>query len=280
MVSLETSRETRSSVSRATARDTVPFVSVVVPTYNEKDNVGPLSEQLHAALESRYQYEVIFVDDGSPDGTGDIIRQIAKTDPHVRIIQRGGKAGLGSAVVAGFQTARGNLWAMMDADLSHRPQDLVRILQTMEAAPSIDIAVGSRYVTGGGVQNWPLFRRVASRGASLLARQALGIPVKDLTSGFALFRKEAVEPILPRLNPRGFKLMMEIVAKSRGVQVTEVPILFVERVHGQSKFGRKEVLAFLRLILTLRRERATADTAAELAHSGAQSKSRAAARGE
>lgn len=225
-------------------------VSIVVPTYNESENVRLLCDGIREALEGLWGYEVIFVDDNSPDGTASVVLQIGSEDQRVKLIERPGKLGLGSAVVDGFRMAQGDYWVMMDADLSHRPDDLPGLLNALSEA---GIVVGSRYVAGGGVVNWPLHRRLASRGASALARFLIGISVRDATSGFAAFRKEVVEPILPSLNPKGFKLLLEILAKSRGATVKEVPITFVERQFGRSKLTRGEVLTFVDLCLGLRR---------------------------
>jgi dolichol-phosphate mannosyltransferase len=226
--------------------------SIVVPTYNERPNVGPLLERLRGALNGRYDYEIIFVDDSSPDGTAGLVQQLGKDDPRVRLVQRPGKLGLGSAVVTGFQTARGEHWLLMDADLSHRPEDAPALLGALEDA---DIAIGSRYVLGGAIENWPLSRRVISRTASWAARRLVGIPVRDLTSGFAAFRAERVLPVLPVIQPRGFKVVLEILAHTRGLRIREVPITFTDRRAGASKFSAGEVVEFGRLCLRLRRTR-------------------------
>ena len=227
-----------------------PAVSVVIPTYNERDNISPLHAAITQALGDAWQYELIFVDDNSPDGTAEAIEKLATEDTRVRLLQRPGKLGLGSAVTAGFSSAQGAYWVMMDADLSHQPRYLPALLDALQTA---DIAVGSRYVEGGGVEAWPVLRRLASRVASQIGRWVVGIPTRDLTSGFAAFRRQALQPLLPYLDPRGFKLLLEVLAKSKGARVTEVPIRFVDRIYGQSKFSSGEVLTYLRLCWRLRR---------------------------
>lgn len=227
-------------------------VSIVVPTYNERDNVEPLFDGIRNALDGSWDYEVIVVDDSSPDGTAGLVRQLAERDSRIRLIQRPRKSGLGSAVVDGFRMATGDYWVMMDADLSHRPGDLPGLLNTLSKA---DIVVGSRYISGGGVINWPLNRRLASRGASAVGRFSAGLSVRDVTSGFAAFRRDAVEPILPALSPTGFKLLLEILAKCRGAVVKEEPILFVDRQRGRSKLSPGEALSFVQLCLRLIRVR-------------------------
>ncbi len=227
-------------------------VSIVVPTYNERDNVRPLCDGIREAIGSAWDYEVIVVDDNSPDGTADVVREMAAADPRIRLLQRAGKLGLGTAVADGFRLAEGDYWIMMDADLSHRPEELPKMLRALSDA---DIVIGSRYVAGGGVQNWPLWRQAVSRGASGMGRVIVGLSVRDLTSGFGAFRRRWMEPLLPDLNPKGFKLLLEILARSRGARVRETPITFVDRQNGRSKASAGEALIFLRLCFALRSER-------------------------
>ena len=225
------------------------FVSIVLPTYDERENIGPLLSGIHAELQRIWSYEVIVVDDSSPDGTADVVRSAASEYPSIRLVERPRKLGLGSAVAAGFSIAKGDYWVMMDADLSHRPQDLPILL---EALANADIVVGSRYISGGATQGWPLQRRLMSRAAGMLAQQALGLDIRDATSGFAAFRRETVEPLLPSLRPEGFKLLLEIVVRATQARVTEAPITFVERRHGKSKLSTGEALQFFRLCWQLR----------------------------
>lgn len=228
------------------------LVSIVIPTYNERPNIPTLVSGIHQALEGTWEYELIVVDDNSPDGTAEEVLRLAADDPHIKLVQRPGKMGLASALVDGFKKARGEYWVMMDADLSHRPVDLPALIESLAGA---DIVVGSRYISGGGVSNWSLVRRLGSRGASAIGRFIVGLDTRDVTSGFAAFRRESMEPILPSLNPRGFKLLIEVLARARGDVVKEVPILFINRRYGKSKLTPGEVLAFLRHCLTLRRGR-------------------------
>ena len=227
-------------------------VSIVVPTYNERANVAPLAKGVFEALADAYDTQLIFVDDNSPDGTADAIEALRREEPRVELLRRPGKLGLGSAVRDGFGLARGAYWVMMDADLSHQPGYLPAMLAALQEA---NIVVGSRYVPGGGVESWPFHRRLASRVANGVGRLVVGLPTRDLTSGFAAFRREALEPLLPSLHPRGFKLLLEVLARSRGSRVLEVPIQFVDRRYGRSKFSVWEMLTYLRLCLALRRER-------------------------
>ena len=228
-------------------------VSIVVPTYNERENVRPLCQGIGAALDNLWDYEIIIVDDNSPDGTQDVVRELAVENARIKLLARPGKQGLGTAVKEGFSLATGDYWVMMDADLSHRPSELPRILEGLK---KFDIVVGSRYVAGGAVENWPIWRQWASRIASMFGRVIVGLDVRDLTSGLAAFRKATLEPILPRLNPKGFKLLLEILANNSGSSnVKEIPITFVDREKGKSKASGKEALIFLRLCFHLRNVR-------------------------
>lgn len=228
----------------------MPKVSVIVPTYNEADNIQPLLRGIVHALDGR-DFEVIIVDDNSPDGTARNVETFAQEEKRVQLIRRPGKMGLGSAVMEGFAQSRGDYIVMMDADLSHRPEDLEKLVQ---AASEGQIVIGSRYISGGQICGWSPFRHLSSRVAIWIARLLLGLKARDLTSGFALYQRQVIQDIAPRLNPQGFKLLLEVLAKTRGVAVVEVPIVFNERIRGRSKFGVGEVIRFLRLCLRLRKE--------------------------
>ena len=226
-------------------------VSVLIPTYNEADNIGGLLTELAQSLKG-FDHEIIVIDDNSPDGTGGIVAQYQKQDHRVKLVSRPGKMGLGSAVVEGFLRSEGELIVMMDADFSHRPSELPRLL---EAAQKADIVIGSRYIPGGQILGWTFARHLASRVAILIARALLGLRLHDLTSGFAVFRRPVLTALQGKLQPRGFKLLLEILAQSPRALVVEVPVTFADRKLGSSKFGSNEVLDFLRLCWRLRQER-------------------------
>ena len=221
-----------------------PQVSIVIPTYNERENVRPLYDAVHSSLAGQWRYELIFVDDNSPDGTAEEIRWLPTHDFPVKLLERPAKLGLGSAVVEGFQVAHGDFWVMMDGDLSHRREDLPRMLSALDDA---DIVIGSRFVEGGRMVDCPLRRVLVGRIASMVGRLAVAARVKDTTSGFATFRRESLQEVLPALNPRGFKLLLEILAQSRTAIVKEVPVTFVDRQYGRSKLSVAEVMTFLAL---------------------------------
>lgn len=225
----------------------MPLLSIIVPTYNERENIQPLFEAIGRAVGD---FELIFVDDASPDGTAEAISRLCQDDHRVKLIERETKLGLGSAVLCGLEVASGDYVAMMDADLSHNPADLPRLMAALKEA---DVAVGSRYVNGASAQSWSWRRQLTSRGAILLARLLLPIKVHDATSGFALFRRPALEGVKGQLSPRGFKLLLEILVKAPHLQVKEVPVTFVERRRGRSKMDMSEVRAYLALCWQLRK---------------------------
>jgi dolichol-phosphate mannosyltransferase len=212
---------------------------IVVPTYNERDNVRGVAERLLAALPGA---EVLFVDDNSPDGTGPLLDELAAADPRIHVMHRAGKLGLGTAYVEGFGwgLARGYEFLFeMDADGSHDPQYLPAMLALAE--DGADVVVGSRYVPGGGTANWGLGRRILSRGGSFYARTILGIEVRDVTAGFICWRRAALEAIdLATVGSNGysFQIEMKYRALKKGLRLVETPIVFVDRRVGQSKMSR------------------------------------------
>ena len=215
--------------------------TVVVPTYNESDNLPRLVERICAALPSS---EIVVVDDASQDGTADVARELGRKYP-VRVVERFDERGLSTAVLRGMQEARTDLCVVMDADLSHPPEAIPKLVQAvLEGA---DVAVGSRYVPGGDIDEWPLFRRLASRAGTLLARPLT--PVRDPMAGFFCLRKSLIAGI--PLKPRGFKILLEILARTGTRNTVEVPIHFEDRAAGASKFSAKERREFLKQIGTL-----------------------------
>jgi dolichol-phosphate mannosyltransferase len=212
---------------------------IVVPTYNERDNVRGIAARLLAALPAG---DVLFVDDNSPDGTGAVLDELAAAEPRLHVMHRAGKLGLGTAYLEGFAwgLARGYAYLFeMDADGSHDPRYLPELLALAE--DGADVVVGSRYVPGGGTENWGLGRQVISRGGGLYARTILGVDVRDLTSGFICWRRRALEAIdLAAISSNGysFQIEMKYRALQAGMKLVESPILFVDRRVGQSKMSR------------------------------------------
>ena len=217
---------------------------LILPTYNEAENIEAIvsasAETLAAA--SPDGFRILIVDDGSPDGTGQIGDRLAAERSEVEVLHRSSREGLGPAYLAGFEHAlsSGAGFVMeMDSDFSHSPADLARLLSAVRDGGA-DLALGSRYVPGGGIENWSASRRVISRGGPLYARLILGLPVNDLTGGFKCFRAEVLEAIdLPSVTARGYAFQIELTYRAigRGFNVVEVPIVFRDRVAGTSKMS-------------------------------------------
>ncbi|HET6613250.1 MAG TPA: polyprenol monophosphomannose synthase [Kofleriaceae bacterium] len=226
---------------------------IIVPTYNERDNVRAVAEAFLAPVAGS---ELLFVDDGSPDGTGDLIDEICQGDPRVHVLHRAGKLGLGSAYREGFAwgLARGfDLIFEMDADFSHDPKYLPVMCE--RARGGGDMVVGSRYIEGGGTVNWGLGRQLISRMGGLYARTVLGVPVRDLTSGFVCYRRETLEAIdlsAVRSSGYGFQIEMKYRVISAGLTIAEIPIVFEDRRVGQSKMSGGIALEALGMVWKLR----------------------------
>ncbi|MCW2795732.1 MAG: Dolichyl-phosphate beta-D-mannosyltransferase [Nocardioides sp.] len=223
-------------------------VVMVVPTYDEADNLAWIVDRLRRAQPG---VDVLVVDDGSPDGTGDIADGLAAADSQVHVLHRSHKAGLGAAYLHGFRWAldRGyDVIGEMDADGSHQPEQLQLLLDALADA---DLVIGSRWVPGGSVVNWPLSREVLSRGGNFYVRMLLGIKVRDATAGYRLFRRSTLEKIeLDRVQSTGYVFQTDLVARTlrAGLTVREVPIEFVERVRGDSKMSGSVATESLRMI--------------------------------
>jgi dolichol-phosphate mannosyltransferase len=216
---------------------------VCLPTYNERENLEPMLRALEGVLGP--DDRVLVIDDDSPDGTGELADRLAAELGFVDVLHRPEKEGLGPAYLAGFRLALdagAELIVEIDCDFSHDPLDLPRLLT---AADEADVVLGSRYVSGGGIENWGLLRRAISAGGSLYARVLLGVPVRDLTGGFKVFRRAVLEAIpLDRVRSRGYAFQIELTYRAlrRGFRVEEVPISFADRAVGGSKMSRAIVL--------------------------------------
>ncbi|MDQ1582134.1 MAG: dolichol-phosphate mannosyltransferase [Microbacteriaceae bacterium] len=210
---------------------------VIIPTYNERENVASIVGRVRAATPD---VTVLVVDDNSPDGTGALADQLAASDPFVRVLHRKGKEGLGAAYRHGMSwgLAEGfDRIVEMDADGSHQPEQLHRLLDALDNA---DMVIGSRWVPGGAVENWPISRRLISRGGSLYARIALGVPLRDVTGGYRAFTARALEEIrFDQVHSHGYSFQIDMLwhAYVAGLNIAEVPITFVERQYGTSKMS-------------------------------------------
>ncbi|HEY4004686.1 MAG TPA: polyprenol monophosphomannose synthase [Pseudonocardia sp.] len=210
---------------------------VVIPTYNERDNLRPIVHRLHAAVPEAH---VLVVDDGSPDGTGQLADELALADSRVKVSHRAGKGGLGAAYLSGFAWAmrRGyQIVVQMDADGSHPPETLPAMLAELADA---DLVIGSRYVAGGSVVNWPRHREWLSRGGNMYSRLALGVGIRDITAGYRVFRRDVLPELgLDEVSSQGYCFQIDMAwrAVRGGFRVREVPITFTERERGDSKMS-------------------------------------------
>jgi dolichol-phosphate mannosyltransferase len=216
---------------------------VIIPTYNERENLPLILGRVHAA---RPDVHVLIVDDGSPDGTGELANELALADPdRVHVMHRAGKGGLGAAYVAGFGWGLGRGYSVlveMDADGSHAPEELYRLLDAVDEGA--DLAIGSRYVPGGTVRNWPRRRMVLSRTANGYSRILLGVDVHDITAGYRAYRREVLEKIdLAAVDSKGYCFQVDLTWRtiSAGFMVVEVPITFTERELGVSKMSGSNI---------------------------------------
>ena len=233
--------------------DAPPRACVVVPTYNERENVGALVEAIDQLRLPNLT--VLFVDDSSPDGTADEVRRLAGSRPWVKLLLREGKKGIGSAYQDGFRAAivetDASVLVEMDADLQHPVSALPRLLEAMGGGA--DVALGSRYVSGGGISGWSLARRAVSKGANVYSRVMLGLKVRDATSGFRAFTREAAQEVgSADLPAKGFEFQVASLYLLKGrAKVVEVPFVFVSRAAGTSKLGLGDAVRFFFAIARL-----------------------------
>src|SRR5262245_7238426 len=227
-----------------------PRVSLIVPTYNERDNIVPLLDRVRAALAGR-AFEVLVVDDDSPDQTWRVAEAYAAEHAEVRVICRHGKRGPSAAIVEGFDHARGAVLAVVDADLSHDPALLPALIDAIDGGA--DVAVGSRRVPGGGADVWPWHRRLGSEVATRLARWGLGVRLADPMSGYFALHRDVFQAVRDRIAPKGYKILLEIVARVESCRIVELPYVFRDRRQGVSKMTLRVALAYLASLWELRR---------------------------
>jgi dolichol-phosphate mannosyltransferase len=225
-----------------------PVLSVVVPTFNERDNVTALYGKLEAALKG-VPWEVVFVDDNSPDGTWDVVRALARRDGRVRCIRRIGRRGLSGACIEGILASSAPFAAVMDADLQHDETQLPKMLSLLQGGEA-ELVIGSRYVEGGSADSFNRQRAGASAFATEVAKRVLGVEVADPMSGFFMIRRDRFEQLAPELSTQGFKILLDVIATAHGeLRTVEVPYTFGSRLHGESKLDSMVALDFLGLVL-------------------------------
>jgi dolichol-phosphate mannosyltransferase len=238
----------------ATAVSTQLKFSIVIPTYKEAGGIERLIVTLDGVFKrNALDGEIVVVDDNSPDGTGDIVERLAREGYPVRCLHRPGKMGLSSGVIDGWKFARPDSEALgaMDADFSHDASIIPEMVAALKNG--YDLAIGSRYVKGGGIEDWPLQRKITSLVAIALAKPLT--PVRDITSGYFLVRRTSLEGV--ELDPIGFKIGLEVIAKAHYNRVLEVPYVFTDRVSGTSKLNQNEIANYLRQLVRIYRGRLT-----------------------
>ncbi|MDR6663406.1 dolichol-phosphate mannosyltransferase [Tardiphaga robiniae] len=223
-------------------------LSVVVPTFNERGNVATLVQRLDAALVG-ISWEVIFVDDNSPDGTADAVRELARADSRVRCIRRIGRRGLSGACIEGMLASSAPCAAVIDGDLQHDETQLGKMLGLIESGAA-ELVIGSRYIEGGSADSFNQQRLGASKFATAVAQRVLRVKIADPMSGFFMIRRDRFEQLAPKLSTQGFKILLDVVATAEGdLRVIEVPYTFGSRLHGESKLDSMVALDFLGLVL-------------------------------
>ena len=230
-------------------------LSIVVPTYNESQNIVRILDSIAETLSPYTAAEIIVVDDNSPDGTAEIANLHAKNISdnkklYVEIIRREGKFGLSSAIIAGIQSATGDLLVVMDGDFSHPPQVIPSIIEGLQDS-NCDIVIASRYIKGGSIIGWPFKRRLMSKGATKIAQYGLGIEVRDPVSGFFAFRRDIIHGI--KFDGIGYKMLLEILVKTKGARIKEIPYTFTNRRMGTSKLDAGVMVDYLRAVMHLYR---------------------------
>ena len=228
---------------------------IISPTYNEGKNISDLIKKLRNAVPNSH---ILIIDDNSPDGTGELVKEIMTKEPNIFLIEREGKLGLGTAYCTGFKWALEKGYdkiVQIDADLSHNPDDIPKLL---EASEKYDLILGSRYKTGVNVVHWPMRRLLLSYFANIYAKILTGLPVKDATGGFKCYRKKVLESIdLNKINSEGYSFQIEttFLAWRKGFSICEIPIIFNDRTVGQSKMTRKIIYEAVWVVLKLRLKR-------------------------
>lgn len=228
-----------------------PEFSLIVPTYNEAQNIVEFLETAHGAL-GDISHEILVVDDNSPDETWRIVQEFSIRNPWARILRRTDERGLSSAVIRGWENARGEILGVMDADMSHDENILPLLIQKVRGG--VDLACGSRRVRGGGATHWPWYRRMTSGVATQLAKTLLNLKLSDPMSGFFVLKRALFESCRATLYPQGYKILLELYCKSRPRQIADVPFIFKDRKQGYSKLTGKVMTDYLGMVLRLRKE--------------------------
>ena len=236
-------------------RDENNQISIIIPTYNESENIIKILRSIGEIIPKNITTQAIVVDDNSPDGTGKLVEDYLKnfkkmTDYTIEIIHRKAKDGLSSAIMKGIQQAKGDMIVVMDSDFSHPPQIIPKLIESIKKY-QCDIAVASRYIKGGKIQGWSLKRKLMSKFATLIAKKGLGIDTKDPMSGFFAFKRNIIKEL--NIDAIGYKILLEILVKTKGVSIKEIPYTFQDRELGNSKLDMKTIIDYYKSVWKLYR---------------------------
>lgn len=221
------------------------MLSILIPTYNEKDNIEPLVRALSNIIKQKY--EIIIVDDNSPDNTAAVVRKLSESHPNLRLLKRKQKQGLSKAIVAGVDVAKGEEILVMDGDLSHPPEAVPKLAASLQ---EYDLVIGSRLIKGGGVKNWPFHRKLISKGAETIARLLITTDCSDPLSGFFAIKKSVFKKT--NIRTQGYKILLNILVDNPGIRIIEVPYTFKDRHKGKTKLGNKEIIEYILDIIRIK----------------------------
>lgn len=225
--------------------------SLIIPTYNEKDNIHLLLNRLRETFGASEEVEIVVVDDDSPDLTWKIVETYSLKDKRIKIVRRKKEKGLSKAVIEGFNKAKGDILGVMDADLSHDHQILPKMIAAVREG-GYDLVVGSRRIPGGGADKWPWYRKLSSDIATMVAKNFLDIELNDPMSGYFLLKRKLFERVKHKINPQGYKILLEIYVRSNPQRVKEIPFIFKDRKQGYSKVTLKVIFEYLQMLYKLR----------------------------
>lgn len=238
------------------------MLSIIIPTYNERQSIKELLTKIFEVLRDS-KYEVIVVDDNSPDGTFEVVKRCAEINPRIKPVLRKNVKGLSSAVLEGIKNSKGERIVVMDADLSHDP---LLIPQIVEALEEHEIVVASRRISGGGAVKWPIYRKLISTAGNFIVRTFFNTKIKDTMSGFFGIRRETLEKVIDDINPRGYKILLEIILRVKNPDVVEIPFVFKNRKEGYSKLSAYVIIQFIDMIMDLKFGISFIDMARRLYH--------------
>ncbi|WP_164997862.1 glycosyltransferase family 2 protein [Methanolobus psychrotolerans] len=225
------------------------MLSIVVPTFNERNNIPILADKLKSILEShRCDYEIIFVDDNSPDHTWELAREMSLADEHIRIIRRVGRKGLSSAVIEGFLASKGDYLAVIDADLQHDPEQIPQMVNELDKG-DCDLVIASRYIDNGSVGDWNKLRILISEIATSMSQLVMKYRSTDPMSGFFILKRDVIDRNIEKLSGKGFKILLDIMSVDDTLQIKEIPYTFSTRLHGESKLGNDVIVQYMEFLL-------------------------------